>query len=172
MVDLGKRVREGLPRPLGATWDGKGTNFAIFSANATKVEVCLFDESGEHERERVELPEYTDEIWHGYLPDVHPGAIYGYRVDGPYEPNAGHRFNPQQAVARSLRTRPLRRSEVESGGVRLQDRNPATTLSFDERDSAPFVPKCVVVDPSFDWKGEPMHRRRSLGSHDPLRNPC
>lgn len=67
------RIREGLPFPLGATWDGLGVNFALFSANATKVELCLFDASGEHELERIELPEYTDEIYHGYLPDAHPG---------------------------------------------------------------------------------------------------
>src|SRR5690606_9905095 len=74
------RIREGLPFPLGATWDGLGVNFAIFSAHATKVELCLFDASGETELERIELPEYTDEIWHGYLPDAHPGQVYGYRV--------------------------------------------------------------------------------------------
>src|SRR6202167_1995906 len=75
-----ERVREGLPHPRGATWDGKGTNFAVFSAHATKVEVCLFDEDGERELERIELPEYTNQIWHGYLPEVRPGTLYGYRV--------------------------------------------------------------------------------------------
>ena len=89
-------VREGLPFPLGATWDGLGVNFALFSANATKVELCLFDESGEHELERIELPEYTEEVWHGYLPDARPGATYAYRVHGPYEPATGHRFNPNE----------------------------------------------------------------------------
>jgi len=87
-------IREGLPHPRGATWDGKGTNFAVFSAHATKVEVCIFDEDGDQELERIELPEYTNQIWHGYLPDVRPGTVYGYRVHGPYEPEAGHRFNP------------------------------------------------------------------------------
>ena len=86
-------IREGLPHPLGATWDGKGVNFALFSAHATRVELCLFDETGET---RIDLPEYTDEIWHGYVPDVHPGSIYGYRVHGPYEPGAGNRFNPNK----------------------------------------------------------------------------
>jgi Carbohydrate-binding module 48 (Isoamylase N-terminal domain) len=98
MAAAGTRLKEGRPHPLGATWDGKGTNFALFSANATKVEVCLFDEAGARERERIELPEYTDEIWHGYLPDGHPGALYGYRVYGPYEPDAGHRFNPHKLL--------------------------------------------------------------------------
>ena len=74
------RIKEGSPYPRGATWDGKGTNFAIFSANATKIELCIFDGNGQRELERVELPEYTDQIWHGYLPEVHPGTPYGYRV--------------------------------------------------------------------------------------------
>ena len=82
-------VREGRPFPLGATWDGLGVNFAIFSANATKVELCLFDDDGVTERERIELPEYTDEVWHGYLPEARPGTVYGFRVHGPYEPEAG-----------------------------------------------------------------------------------
>jgi len=87
------RVREGSPHAHGAIWDGKGTNFTLFSANATKVEVCLFDSHGQKELERLELPEYTDQIWHGYIKDVHPGARYGLRVHGPYEPLQGHRFN-------------------------------------------------------------------------------
>src|SRR5437016_13891705 len=74
------RIREGLPHPRGATWDGKGVNFSLFSANATKVEVCLFDGRGDRETERIELPEYTNEIWHGWVPDIGPGTIYGYRV--------------------------------------------------------------------------------------------
>jgi isoamylase len=86
------RLREGLPFPLGASWDGPGVNFALFSAHATKVELCLFDRRGETEVERIELPEFTDEVWHGYLPDARPGTIYGYRVHGPYDPQNGHRF--------------------------------------------------------------------------------
>src|SRR3712207_889856 len=79
------QVREGRPYPLGANWDGLGVNFALFSANATKVELCLFDDGGKREIERIELPEFTDEVWHGYLPDARPGTTYGYRVYGPYE---------------------------------------------------------------------------------------
>src|SRR5207253_9655323 len=90
---VASRIREGLPSPLGATWDGLGVNFALFSANATRVELCLFDDAGEVELERIELPEYTDEIFHGYLPDAHPGLIYAYRVYGAYDPHNGHRFN-------------------------------------------------------------------------------
>src|SRR6201990_970838 len=92
------RLSEGLPHALGATWDGLGVNFALFSANATKVELCLFDAAGEREIERIVLPEYTDGVWHGSLPDARPGTIYGYRVHGPYEPAAGHRFNPNKLV--------------------------------------------------------------------------
>src|SRR3546814_6693495 len=91
-------LREGRPFPLGATWDGLGVNFALFSANATKVELCLFDNDGARETGRVELPEYTDEVWHGYLPEARPGTVYGYRVHGPYEPDAGHRFNPNKLL--------------------------------------------------------------------------
>jgi len=148
------RMREGSPYPRGATWDGAGTNFSLFSAHATKVEICLFDETGQKEIERIALPEYTDQIFHGYLPDVGPGAFYGYRVHGPYEPTSGHRFNPNKllldpyarAHAGALTWNPACFGyQMESGD----------DLTFDERDSAPFVPKCVVVDPGFDWHGEP-----------------
>jgi glycogen operon protein len=140
-------IEEGLPWPLGAQWSGKGANFALFSANATKVEVCLFD--GDHET-RIALPEYTDQVFHGYIPDVGPGTSYGYRVHGPYDPANGHRFNPNKllldpyarAHAGSLTWNPaVFGYHLESGD----------DLSFDERDSAPFMPKCVVVDPDFDW---------------------
>ena len=92
--EMGKpMITEGLSYPLGATWDGEGVNFALFSAHAFRVEICLFDEHGQRETARIDLPEYTDEIWHGYVPGVEPGTIYGYRVHGPYEPEQGHRFN-------------------------------------------------------------------------------
>lgn len=146
-------IEEGLPYPLGATWDGRGTNFALFSANATKVEICLFDGFDGKEVSRIELPEYTDQIFHGFLPDVGPGTFYGFRVHGPYDPQAGHRFNPNKllldpyarAHAGNLKWDPaVFGYKLESGD----------DLTFDERDSAPFVPKCVVVDFAFDWKGE------------------
>ncbi len=151
---IASRIKEGLPFPRGATWDGTGTNFALFSANATKVELCLFDTDGKTEVERITLPEYTDQIFHGYLPDVTPGTFYGYRVHGPYEPEAGHRFNPNKllldpyarAHAGTLTWDPaVFGYTVETGD----------DLSFDERDSAPFMPRCVVVDPNFDWHGQP-----------------
>ena len=145
------RIREGLPFPLGATWDGLGVNFALFSANATKVELCLFDPATDEEIERIELPEYTDEIYHGYLPDAHPGLIYGYRVHGPYDPENGHRFNPNKLLidpyAKQL-VGELKWSEALFG---YTIGHPDGDLSFDERDSAPFVPKSKVIDPAYTW---------------------
>ena len=147
------RVREGLPFPLGATWDGLGVNFALFSAHAAKVELCLFDEPGEREVERIELPEFTDEVWHGYLPDARPGTVYAYRVHGPYAPDAGHRFNPNK-----LLLDPYARAIVgdlawgpEVFGYRLES---GDDLTFDERDSAALMPKCRVIDPAFTWGRE------------------
>ncbi len=152
------RVKEGSHEPQGATWNGKGTNFSVFSAHATRIEVCLFDAAGQRELERLALPEYTDGFWHGWIPDVAPGSVYGLRVHGPYEPNAGHRFNPHKLVLD-----PYARAHIgelkwtpECFGYTLGAAG--EDLTFDERDSAPFVPKCVVVDPNFDWKGQPRSR--------------
>jgi isoamylase len=144
-------IEEGLPYPLGAQWSGKGTNFALFSANATKVEICLFD--GERETHRFELPEYTDQIFHGFISGVGPGTFYGYRVHGPYEPSNGHRFNPNK-----LLLDPYARAHVGAltwnpalFGYQMES---GDDLTFDERDSAAFMPKCVVVDPDFDWQAD------------------
>jgi len=159
-INKRSRVKEGSAEAHGAIWDGQGTNFTLFSANATRVEVCLFDSAGERELERITLPEYTDEFWHGYIPQVHPASVYGFRVHGPYEPEAGHRFNPNK-----LLLDPYARAHI--GAVKWRPEcfgytlgAEAGDLSFDERDSAPFVPKCVVVDPNFDWHGQP--RKRSV----------
>src|SRR4051795_5596889 len=92
------RLTAGTPTRLGASWDGRGTNFALFSANAEKVELCLFDPQGRRELERIELPERTEDVWHGYLNDVSPGQLYGYRVHGPYHPEHGHRFNANKLL--------------------------------------------------------------------------
>ena len=145
------RIWEGTSNQLGATWDGLGVNFSLFSANATKVELCLFDPSGTQEIQRIELPEYTDEVWHGYLPDVGPGTVYAYRVHGPYEPEKGHRFNPNKLVLD-----PYAKAHIgqlkwgpELFGYTLDAQGDDLTL--DKRDSAPLMPKCVVVDPAFTW---------------------
>lgn len=125
-------------------------NFALFSAHATKVELCLFNETGERELERVVLPEYTDEVWHGYLPDARPGTVYGFRVYGPYEPASGHRFNHhkllldpygKQCVGQITWNPALFGYVLESGD----------DLTFDERDSAPYMLKSRVIDSAFTW---------------------
>ena len=148
------RVWPGQPYPLGATWDGKGVNFALFSAHAEKVELCLFDRSGTQEDARIVLPEYTDEVWHCYLPEVRPGQLYGYRVYGPYDPPAGHRFNHNKLLLDPY-------ARAISGHFRISDAlcgyrigSPREDLSFDRRDSARYMPKCRVVESAFTWEGE------------------
>jgi isoamylase len=147
----GYTLSSGEPFPLGATWDGSGVNFALFSANATKVELCLFDDRGKREIARIALPEFTHEVWHGYVPDVRPGQLYGYRVHGPYEPRHGHRFNPNKLVLDPY-------SLAYHGEIRWHDSvfgyrvgHPREDRSFDRRDSAFVMPKCVVVDPAVTW---------------------
>ena len=154
MIPAAQRVEAGLPYPLGATWDGKGVNFALFSANAEKVELCVFDARGRRELARIALPEYTDEVWHGYLPDARPGMLYGYRVWGPYDPHAGHRFNHHKLLldpyAKALWGK-LRWTDAHYGyriGSHRED------LSFDRRDNASAMPKCVVLEEAFTWGEE------------------
>jgi isoamylase len=143
------RVEEGRPFPQGATWTGLGVNFALFSAHATKVELCIFDDTGGTEIGRVTLPEYTNEIWHGFLPEARPGTVYGYRVHGPYEPENGHRFNPNKLVmdpyAKGVVGQITWAPELFGYVMGEED------TTFDERDSAPFMPKCRVIDPAFTW---------------------
>ena len=146
------RVWPGDPYPLGATWTGVGVNFALFSAHATSVELCLFDSvNATAESARIPLPEQTDMVWHGFFPDIRPNQLYGYRVHGPYEPQHGHRFNPNKVVmdpyAKSV-ARMIRWAD-EMFGYRVGD--PAEDLSLDDRDNAPFAPLAAVVDPAFTW---------------------
>jgi glycogen operon protein len=145
-------VWPGAPAPLGATWDGAGVNFALFSEHATAVELCLFDPADpRRERARLSLAERTDQVWHAYLPEARPGLLYGFRVDGPWAPEAGHRFNPAKVLldpyARAIAGTVEWSDEVF--GYRVGD--PAADLARDDRDSAPFIPKSVVVDPAFTW---------------------
>ncbi len=147
-------VWRGRPYPIGATWDGEGVNFALYSQHAEKVELCLFDPKGRRELQRVELRERTDFVWHCYLPEARPGQLYGYRVYGPYAPEQGHRFNPNKLLldpyARLIFGQ-IRWSDAQFGyriGGRRED------LSFDSRDSASGMPKCQVVDPAFSWGGD------------------
>src|SRR5262249_53825248 len=159
------RLRPGSPYPLGATWDGAGVNFALFSEHATAVDLCLFDsEDPRRERQRIRMQEHTNQVWHVYLPEARPGLPYGYRVQGPFEPENGHRFNPAKllldpyakAIAGSLQW------HDSLFGYRIGD--PGEDLTPDDRDSAPYVPRSVVIDPAFSW-GE--DRRPRTPSHTP-----
>jgi glycogen operon protein len=155
------KTRPGNPYPLGASWDGSGVNFAIFSENATGVELCLFDgRDGSREVARIPMTEQTDQVWHIFLPEVRPGQRYGYRVHGPYDPANGHRFNPAKLVLDPY-------AKAIDGTLRWSDAlfgypigHPDGDLARDDRDSAAFIPKCVVIDPAFTW-----------GDDRPLRTP-
>jgi isoamylase len=153
------RVWPGTPYPLGSTWDGVGVNFAIFSEHATRVELCLFDSvESEVESLTIPLPEQTDMVWHGYLPDIHPGQLYGYRVHGPFQPERGHRFNPNKLVLDPYAKVIGRRAQWHDSLFGFQVGRGDTTL--DDRDSAPYAPLAAVVDSAFTW-----------GADRPLRTP-
>jgi len=146
----------GSPSPLGATWDGNGVNFALFSENATSVELLLFSKEDERNPEHtLELVERTAFVWHTYIPNITPGQLYAYRVHGPYDPEKGHRFNPAKALIDPY-------AKAITSGIEWNDAlygyrvgDPAEDLSKDERDSCPFVPKSIVIAPSgFDWEGD------------------
>src|SRR6516164_10977033 len=145
------RVWPGNPYPLGATWDGSGVNFALFSENATQVELCLFDsaEAGA-ESVRIALASVTNQVWHCYLPDARPGQLYGYRVHGPYAPWEGHRFNPNKIVldpyAKAI-GRDMRWDDALYGFRRGN----GSGADVDERDSAPFAPLACVIETAFSW---------------------
>jgi isoamylase len=148
-------VYPGSPFPLGATWDGSGVNFALYADNATGVELCLFDSLNDgKEAVRIPMGERSYQVWHAYLPEAKPGQLYGYRVHGPYDPANGHRYN-----ANKLLIDPY--AKAIAGTIEWHDSlfgyelgHPDEDLSFSETDSAPYVPKSVVVDPSFDWEGD------------------
>ncbi len=151
---------DGVAGPLGAHFDGRGVNFALFSAHATAVDLCLFDSTGRVQTDVVRLPRRTDDVWHGYLSGVLPGQLYGYRVHGPWEPGRGHRFNPHKLLldpyAREIQGRvrwhdalyPFRR-----GGHRED--------ALDRRDSAPMMPKGVVTAPDAPVHDDPPLRHPS-----------
>lgn len=158
-------ISKGSAYPLGATWDGRGVNFALFSAHAERVELCLFDRKGRKEIQKLTLPDYTDQVWHGYVPEARPGQLYGYRVHGPYCPEEGHRFNPNKLLidpyARRLQGT-IKWSDAHYGYIA---NSPREDLSFDRRDSAFAMPKCVVVDEAFSWEGD---RRRLVPWSDTI----
>jgi isoamylase len=144
-------VREGTPHPLGSTFTGDGVNFAVFSAHATQVQVCIFDDAGTTQTGCVTLPEYTDEVWHGFVPGLQPGTRYGLRVHGPYEPEKGHRFNHHKLLLDPYAKAYMGELKWGPEVFGYTVGHPDADLSFDERDSAPFMPKCVVVDSRFEW---------------------
>ncbi len=148
------RLSAGHPYPLGASFDGLGVNFAVFSANADRIDLCVFDSSGRRQLACLELPEWTDEVWHGYLPGANPGLLYGFRAHGRYEPENGHRFNPHKLLLDPY-------AKQIAGAVRWTDAlhsyrvsSRRGDLSFDRRDSAPAMPKAVVTTGAFDWSGD------------------
>ncbi len=147
-------VWPGRPDPRGATWDGEGVNFALFSERAERVELCVFDMTGRRELQRIAFNERTDQVWHCYLPEARPGLLYGYRVHGPYRPEEGLRFNPHKLLldpyARNI-VGSLRWSDALFGYTIGHKRG---DLSFDRRDSAAAMPKCKVIEPSFTWGGD------------------
>ena len=146
------KVWPGQPYPPGATWDGAGVNFALFSENATAVDLCLFNRpEGAGEVTTIRLTEPTNQVWHIYLPEARPGQLYGYRVHGPYAPEEGHRFNPAKLLLDPY-------AKAIAGIIRWSDAlfgykigHPDADLSQDTRDSAADLPKCLVVDPAFSW---------------------
>src|ERR1700729_42576 len=145
------RLTAGTSSRLGASWDGRGTNFALFSANAHKVELCLFDGQGRRELERIELPERAEDVWHGYLNDVSPGQLYGYRVHGPYEPEHGHRFNANKLLLDPYARRLAGRLVWSDAHFAYRTGSAREDLSFDRRDNRGGMPKAVVVDETFNW---------------------
>src|SRR5215208_6281095 len=155
------RASPGATAPLGATWNDQGTNFALYSEHATRVELCLFDQPEDGvAAERVEMQESPDQVWHAYLPAVSPGQAYGYRVHGPSAPTEGHRFNPAKLLLDPY-------AKAISGAIEWNDAlsshpertaDPDRDLMLDSRDSAGFMPKCLVIDPMFDWEGDQLLR--------------
>ncbi|TDG14921.1 glycogen debranching enzyme GlgX [Seongchinamella unica] len=134
----------GNSRPMGAHYDGEGTNFALFSDHAESVELCLYDPAGERELARLTLPEKTHDVWHGYVPGLAPGTCYGYRVHGPYEPQAGHRFNPNKLLLDPYATQLKGRYQWHDANLGYASENPTQDLLMDRRDNSAWVPKAVV----------------------------
>ncbi|OWK34773.1 glycogen debranching protein GlgX [Fimbriiglobus ruber] len=163
------RIWPGRSYPLGATWDGAGVNFALFSEHASKVELCLFDSAdATTEKQKISLTERTDQVWHCYLPDCLPGQLYGYRVYGPHEPAKGHRFNPSKVVLDPYAKLIGRETKWDDSlfGYKIG----TDDLTFDERDSAAFAPLAAVVDPAFTWGDDrpprtPWHKTLIYEAH-------
>lgn len=158
------KILTGSPYPLGATWDGKGVNFSIYAENAEGVDLCLFNNTSDPtEAVKVRIKERTHQVWHVYVPDIGPGQLYGYRVYGPYEPEKGHRFNPNKLLIDPYAKAVAGVLDWDDALFGYEVGHPDEDLSFSDKDSAEFIPKCVVVDENFDWEDDqppkiPMHR--------------
>ena len=150
-MTAGYTVWPGQPYPQGATWDGSGVNFALFSEHAEKVELCLFDPKGHRELARIPLSEHTDQVWHGYLPEIRPGQLYGYRVYGPYRPSEGHRFNPNKLLLDPYAKLIVGRLKWSDAHFGYEVDHRLADLSFDHRDNGRESLKCKVIDPAFTW---------------------
>jgi isoamylase len=153
------KIYPGQPYPLGATWDGNGVNFALFSENATAVEICLFDhENDTTESARGFLPEHSHQVWHGYIPGVHPSQLYGFRVHGPYEPEKGHRFNPNKLLIDPYAKAISGVIDWHSSLFGYDFEAEEADLSFSEGDSAPYIPKSVVINSTYEWEDDRLPR--------------
>jgi isoamylase len=151
VVSAPDRLEPGAPYPLGSTWDGLGVNFAVFSAHARQIELCVFDQSGRRETARYELPEWTNEVWHGYVPDAQPGLLYGFRVHGDYAPERGHRFNPHKLLLDPYGKKISGQLHWTNALFGYRVGAGRADLTIDRRDSAPAMPKSVVTDDHFSW---------------------
>jgi glycogen operon protein len=148
-------IYPGSPFPLGATWDGNGVNFALYAENATGVDLCLFETpAGKPETSKIRIKEVTHQVWHAYIPDLKPGQLYGYRVYGPYEPENGHRFNPNKVLLDPYAKAITGQVDWNDALFGYEMGNPEGDTSFSDLDSAPFIPKAVVVDDRFNWEGD------------------
>src|SRR5690554_6057823 len=164
-------VYPGLHYPLGATYDGNGVNFALYAENATQVELCLFD-SSDYNKEtfKINMHERTYQVWHVYIPNIKPGQAYGYRVRGPYAPHNGHRFNHNKLLIDPYAKSLGGDFEMDDAVFGYEIGHPDIDLSFSELDSAPYVAKSLVIDPTFNWENDqplriPYHKMIIYEAH-------
>jgi len=166
-----RSIYPGKPYPLGATWDGEGVNFSLYAENATNVQLCLFDnDAADGNEETINLTERTHQVWHGYVPGLKPGQRYGYRVHGPFEPNEGHRYNPHKLLLDPYAKAIAGVLDAHEAHLGYELGHPDGDLSFSKVDSAPYMPKSVVIDPAFDWEGDkqlniPFHKTIIYETH-------
>ncbi|HEX7859561.1 MAG TPA: glycogen debranching protein GlgX [Verrucomicrobiae bacterium] len=153
---MDKKILPGRPNPLGATYDGKGVNFAVYSESATDIEVCLFDDLGQPQMTSFRLPEFSGFVWHGYLPGLKPGQLYAYRAHGEFNPAAGLRHNPNKLLLDPYAKAICGRMDWDAPIFSYPLGHADADLAFDEGDNATGVPKCVVIENQFDWEGDTL----------------